>query len=134
MDIVVDANILISALIKDSHTRKLLVLSDNNFYTPEYVFDEINNHIGELVEKSKIPKELIREVISEIMQLANVHIIPLIELEKYLAEAKGITPDKDDAYYFALALKKNCPIWSNDKKLKTQSKVTVYDTIDMTKR
>ncbi|MBU1201624.1 MAG: PIN domain-containing protein [Nanoarchaeota archaeon] len=134
MDVVVDANILMSALIKDSHTRKLLVLSNNNFYTPEYVFDEINNHIDELEEKSGMPKELIKEVISEIIHLANVHIIPITELEKHYDKAKRITPDKDDTYYFALALKNNCPIWSNDKKLKTQNKITIYNTTEITEK
>lgn len=54
MEIVVDANILMSALIKDSHTRKILILSNNTFYIPEFIFDEIQNHMSELVEKTKI--------------------------------------------------------------------------------
>ena len=35
--------------------------------------------------------------------------------------------------YFALALKLNCGIWSNDKKLKNQDKVKVYSTEDLLK-
>ena len=35
--------------------------------------------------------------------------------------------------YFALALKLNCPIWSEDKALKKQSKVKVYSTSELLK-
>jgi len=43
------------------------------------------------------------------------------------------TPDPDDMAYFALALKLNCAIWSNDKKLKEQDKVKVYNTHELSK-
>ena len=48
-----------------------------------------------------------------------------------LEEAKKICPDRDDVPYFALALKFNIPIWSNDKKLKEQNKIKVYSTQDI---
>lgn len=46
---------------------------------------------------------------------------------------RKMAPDKDDAAYFALALKKNCGIWSNDKKLKDQDAVSVYSTHELAK-
>ena len=33
--------------------------------------------------------------------------------------------------YFALALRRNSPIWSNDKKLKEQNKILIYSTKDI---
>ena len=36
--------------------------------------------------------------------------------------------------YFALELKLNWGIWSNDKKLKEQNKVKVYSTEDLLKK
>jgi predicted nucleic acid-binding protein len=68
MDIIIDANILIAALVKDSHTRKLLMFSNHTFYTSEYVFEEIKNHIPELEEKTKLNKEKIIEILKEITQ------------------------------------------------------------------
>lgn len=38
-----------------------------------------------------------------------------------------------DSEYFALALKLNCAIWSNDKRLKQQDKIKVYSTEDLVK-
>ncbi|MGC9200887.1 MAG: PIN domain-containing protein [Candidatus Aenigmatarchaeota archaeon] len=42
-----------------------------------------------------------------------------------------MSPDVNDIQYFSLALKMNVPIWSNDKKLKQQSKVKVFSTKDL---
>lgn len=134
MDIIIDANILIAALVKDSHTRKLLMFSNHTFYTSEYVFEEITNHIPELEQKTKVDKERLIEILKEIIRIANIKIIPSTEFENNIPEAKTISPDKDDMQYFALALKKNCPIWSNDKKLKTQNKITIYNTLEITKK
>ena len=47
-------------------------------------------------------------------------------------EAKKLSPDPKDTEYLALALKLNCAFWSNDKKLKTQNKIKVYSTEDLT--
>jgi len=48
-----------------------------------------------------------------------------------LAEAKKLSPDPDDAAYFALALKLGIPIWSNDKKLTGQKQVRIYSTEEL---
>ncbi|MBT5021736.1 hypothetical protein HOK51_08530 [Candidatus Woesearchaeota archaeon] len=45
--------------------------------------------------------------------------------------AKIICPDENDVDYFALALKLNCAIWSNDKKLKNQNSIIVYSTEEL---
>ena len=55
------------------------------------------------------------------------------DLIAYMEEADLITPDPDDVMYFALALKLNCSIWSNDKKLKHQDKIKVYFTEELVK-
>ncbi len=60
-------------------------------------------------------------------------LVPLEELTSYVEEAEKITPDPDDMAYFALALKLNCAVWSNDKKLKEQYKITVYHAHELSK-
>ena len=51
----------------------------------------------------------------------------------YVKEAEKLTPDPDDMPYFALALKLNCAIWSNDKKLQEQDQIKVYPTPELVK-
>jgi len=62
-----------------------------------------------------------------------ITIIPLEELVPYVEEAEKLTPDHDDMAYFALALKLNCAIWSNDKKMKQQDRIEVYNTHELDK-
>ncbi len=47
MELVVDANILISGLIKDGITRDLMLRNDLDLYTSEFIFIEFFNHIKE---------------------------------------------------------------------------------------
>ncbi len=63
-----------------------------------------------------------------------ITIIPLEELIDYVEEAEKITPDPKDMVYFALALKLNGVIWSNDKKLKEQNRIKVYATHELIKQ
>ena len=44
-----------------------------------------------------------------------------------------IAPDKNDWPFFALAMKEDCALWSNDKRLKRQNAVKVIDTAELTK-
>ncbi len=60
-----------------------------------------------------------------------IEIVPAYEYSGFLSEAREITPDIKDAEYFALALKLGCPLWSQDSKLKKQSKVEVLTTKDL---
>jgi predicted nucleic acid-binding protein len=41
MNLVIDANILFAALIKDNLTRQLLVSENIRLYAPEFIFNEV---------------------------------------------------------------------------------------------
>lgn len=60
-----------------------------------------------------------------------IQFIPFDEFKKEIKNAKQISPDPYDMEYVALALAKNCAIWSNDKELKKQNKVKVYSTTEL---
>ena len=131
MDLVVDANVLFAALIKDNFSHTLLFSGKFHLFTPEYIFTELEKHKKEIMEKTeRTAEEFFRLV--EILK-RRITIIPLEELVPYVEKAEKLTPDLDDMTYFALALKLNCAIWSNDKKLKEQNKVEVYNTYELSK-
>jgi|SRR3989344_4720573 len=131
MDIVIDANVLFSALIKDSFTYNLLFNDTFHLFTPEYIFTELEEHKEEILKKTEKTKEEFLRTL-EILK-RRIIIIPLEELAPYAQEAENLTPDPDDMTYFALALKLNCAIWSNDKKLKEQTKIKIYTTPELNK-
>jgi len=129
MELVLDANVVFSALIRDSHTRHFLLFSGHSFYTPEFVFEEINDHIDEIKEKTMLSEPEIREILSNIIIFSGIKIIPLAELKSNRDEAKRISPDPNDIHYIALALKRKCAIWSNDKDLREkQSVIKVFNS------
>lgn len=80
--------------------------------------------------------ERTQEEFDELMIILRKRIktVPNEETEKFIQEAKKFCPDPNDIDYFALALKLKCPIWSNDKVLKTKQKfLTIYSTEDLMK-
>ena len=98
---------------------------------PEYIFDEIKKHIKEILDKTSLSSVELNELLEEIIILANIKIVALINFKEYLPKAENISPDSGDIPYFALALKFNCAIWSNDKELKNQKEIKVYNSQDL---
>ena len=62
-----------------------------------------------------------------------ITVIPKEEYSKQMIEAANFSPDPKDIMYFALALKLNTCIWSNDDRLKKQDKVIIHKTSDLMK-
>ncbi|MBI2628657.1 PIN domain-containing protein [Candidatus Pacearchaeota archaeon] len=129
MNLIIDANILFSALIKDNLSHTLLFNEKFRLFTPEYIFTELEEHKEEILDKTERTTEEFFKMIETLKR--RIVIVPLEELVPYIEEAENITLDTDDMAYFALALKLKCPIWSNDKHLKNQDKVIIYSTEDL---
>ncbi|MBI2152066.1 hypothetical protein HYU21_05035 [Candidatus Woesearchaeota archaeon] len=53
MDLIVDANILFAALIKDSVNCHFLFDEKFHFFTPEYIFAEFEKHKEEIIKKTE---------------------------------------------------------------------------------
>jgi len=132
LKIALDSNILFSALIKDSLTRKMIILYPEPFLFPSVIFDEMEKHKGELLRKSKMrAKEF--EALLEIL-LRKVQIVPIDVLHPYKKQAYDLVKDidVDDTLIIACALAYPGNIlWSDDKKLKQQSLVAVINTTEM---
>ncbi len=130
MELAVDANIIISALISENgKTRDLIFLTKLSLFAPEFLLKEVEKYKELIIKKSGLNKESFE--IAKSLIFSKIKLIPLFEFENFLPKAKEICPDEYDEEYFALAFKFNCPIWSNDKKLKEQNKVKVYNTIEL---
>lgn len=131
MDLVVDANIIIAAIIKESTSYTLLFRKDFNLYTAGYIFTEIEEHKEEILKKIKKTEGEFYKFIETLKR--RISLVPLEELVPYLDKAEKICPDPDDVVYFTLALKLNYAIWSNDKDLKKQDEIKIYHTHDLIK-
>ncbi len=131
MHVVLDTNILFSALIRDSTTRKLILEYEGMFLFPEYIFEEAEKHKEDIVLKSGMRIDEFNRILSLILR--KVIIVPSELLEPYRQEAYEIVKDIDvnDVLFVACALAyKESVIWSNDAKLKEQSRIGVINTAE----
>jgi predicted nucleic acid-binding protein len=125
--LVVDTNILIAAMLKDSTARKILLSTPIDFYVPEFAFEEIEEHILELSKKNKLPVGTNREVLGIIRR--HLHIVKKEDIEKVYPEAEEIMKDidVDDSACLAAALSMECDgIWSHDQHLAEQDCVRIW--------
>jgi len=129
MKIVLDANILMSALIKDSFTREFIVKSDHLFFVPETVFKTLLKYKQLVLKKTNADSGNLDSLIKELFRY--IKILDLKGFENELNRAEDVMGDIDveDAVFVACALSiPDSVIWSNDKHLKKQSLVQVYTT------
>jgi len=131
MELVIDSNCLISALIKSGKSRELICSSKFIFYSPEHILYETLNHEEEIINKSGITKEDF--VILITILTSRIKIISESEFNKFKEKAKDLVTHQEDEPFMALALQKDIPLWSDDKELKHQSTVKVYSTSELIK-
>ncbi len=134
MRIVLDSNILFSALIKDSFKRKIILEYDEKFLFPDYIFEELQEHKDELLQKAQMNSDEFETILQILLQ--KVFIIPKEALLPFKQEAIEIIRniDLDDALFIACALAyPESVIWSDDKKLKEQTKIKIFNTPEIAK-
>lgn len=132
MKIIIDSNILFSALIKDSLTRRMILEYNGYFLFPYFIFEEMEKHKGELLKKSKMSTKDFNLLLN--LLLRTVMIVPTEVLFQYRKEAYEIIKDidPDDTLFIACALAyPDSVIWSDDKKLKQQTHVRIINTAEM---
>ncbi len=135
MQLVVDANIFIAALLKDATTRRLLLRDDLELYAPEH----LRNEISDLLKISRIRKRLplndddLYELTSSI--LSCIDFVPEKMILSRIKQALKLVAHEEDAPYVALSLALNIPIWSNDTPLKeaASAKIEVLTTTELLK-
>lgn len=133
MEVVIDANIFVAALLKSGATRELLFNDELVLYAPEYLIEELFDHQQEFERKSHLSRIALEELVKVLVIESKIIVVPKDELQPYMKKADEISPDPDDVMYFATALKQNIGIWSNDKEMKKQKVINVYSTNDLVK-
>ena len=131
MELVVDANILFSAIVKHSESRRLLCNPKLELYSPEFLLFELLKHEDEIIKKSGLNDAEFKQLIA--ILLSRISVIPQNEFEHFLKPALEISPDPEDTPFIALCLSKKIPLWSNDKALKKQREVKVLTTEELLK-
>ncbi len=132
MEVVIDANILFAALIRDSHTRHLIRDNNLQLYSPDYLLREIEKYMKVITAKSEMSEEKVKEFLELFITQTGIKIISSEVFDHHIDHSLEISPDPKDAPYLALCLHRKCPLWSNDKQLKKQEFVQVFNTEELT--
>jgi predicted nucleic acid-binding protein len=131
MRLIVDTTEIFSFFNKKSKARELSLLSKLELHSPLFALTEIKEHKSEILNRFSLSETqflLIWKLLNVVVKFADEK-----EYSKFMIEAESISPDPDDSDFFALALKHNCVIWSEDKELKRQDKVKILSTSDLIK-
>ena len=104
MKIVMDVNVFLSALIKDSTTRKIIINSSLEFYFPEHSMHKIRKYQNYVLEKSGLGESEYLEILSKLLMY--IKLVPAEELAKSWNDAKKIMEhiDSEDVIFIASAL------------------------------
>ena len=131
MRLVVDSNIIFSALIKDSLSRKLLTHLDAELYTINFSNQEIDKYKSEILKKAELNEAELELLLSKLKdRLINIEDgIVALKMEQADEIMKKIDPT--DSPFLAAALAINADIWSDDKHFKKQDNIKVWKTQDL---
>lgn len=126
MLVVIDANVICTALLAKGRTADVLFCERIEAIAPELLFTEVEAHKEELLKKSELSDEDFNELLTLLKK--KIKVIPSDEFEDCLHEANELLkPHTKDTEYVALALKFKCPLWSKEKLLKELKKIEVLD-------
>ena len=132
MKIIVDTNRIIAGLLKDSTCRKILLNENFDFYTPEFLLEEIENHQNMILEKSSLNENTLQIVFELILE--RIKVVPKSKFYKYYQEGINIIGgvDMDDVPFISLALSmSNDGIWSEDKDFRKQKRIRIWSTKEL---
>ncbi len=133
MKIVIDTNVLIAGLLKDSIIRSILMLnSEIKFFLPEFSLSEIKKYEDVLCSKAGYTKRQLNELLT--ILLSNIKLVSKKEIEKYKKKGKMIMKDIDvnDSSFIATCFAINGDgIWSFDKHFEKQNEVKIFNIQDI---
>lgn len=126
MKIVIDTNIIISALIKNSLTRRLIFNKNFHLLTPSFSLTEIDKYKDAICKKAKINSKDFYILLEKIFDY--IKIVNSIYYKNYLEKAKALIKDTKDVPFLACAMYFDCPIWSDDKGFQKQKEIKTFTT------
>ena len=123
MRIVVDTNIVFSALMNANNTmgEVLLNLQDElDFFAPELLKTELQRYTDKLRKASKLSEDQLAESATRILERITLVSEELINHSTWTT-AYNLTKevDEDDTPFVALTLELGAKLWTGDKKLTT---------------
>ncbi|MDD5162990.1 MAG: PIN domain-containing protein [Candidatus ainarchaeum sp.] len=132
MDLIVNTNRIIAALVKNGESRKIILGGRFPLYTIEFGIKETEKYKALIKKKAGINEQefnlLMHRLLSKIAVKSESE-ISKESIEKALQIMEKI--DKNDVPFIALAIELNKPIWSDDKHFKQQKTIKIFTTKEL---
>jgi predicted nucleic acid-binding protein len=130
MKLIPDTNVLVS-FFRSNPINEIISKSKSlnlQLLIPELAIEELKKNKKDILKYSGLNTKEFEKKLSELITF--IKIMPKESFREFSLQAKELIHDKDIPF-FALALKLNCPIWSNEPRFKKQSEVEVLLNKDM---
>ena len=134
MRLIIDTNRIISALLKRGWTREIITSANFEFYTIDYVIEELRKHKRYILNKAKMNEREFELLFNLVME--NIYIVPDKKIKCQMKKAIEIMKDIDvnDSPILACALAVvNEGIWTEDKDFEKQKNVKIWKTKELKK-
>jgi predicted nucleic acid-binding protein len=116
VDVVLDSNVLFRLLISPGDIIDLLFHQKLTIYAPKRLQEEFLSNRQEILSKSRIPQQEFNKLSAVLF--SRIIFVPLEEYTQFLPQAKKILQSHEkDEDFVALALLKQCKIWSYETRL-----------------
>jgi predicted nucleic acid-binding protein len=134
MNLIVDTNVLFTYFWPYSIIHDILTLPVH-LISPEYSLEEIQNHSEEIIRKTAVTKQEFHQKLEKLAY--HIDFIPLSSYAPHIKKAAKLfestykmttTEFLKDIDFYALALKKGYPIWTNDALFKKQQEIQILNT------
>lgn len=132
MRVVIDANRVFSAVLRDGATRRIVFSTSAQLFAPELLRREIEDHLAELVQRSGLSasqvKQLLQRIFAEITWVGEPAMAPHLAIA---TKAIG-KRDPTDVPYLACALAIEADaIWSHDPDFDVQDLIPRKKNADL---
>ena len=132
MRLVIDTNVFMAGLLKDSIVRKVLSSENIQFFIPEHALDELEKHKNTLIKKANINAAEFDEMVS--LLLENIEVVPESKIKAKFKEAKDVMKDIDikDSPFIATVLSIECDgLLTFDEHFQKQNKIKIFKIKDL---
>jgi predicted nucleic acid-binding protein len=142
MNLIVDTNIIISALITPEGTISRLLLqdlADSQLISPHFLFDEIISKYDKIQSITRLSDEDLKELFYLLIKHIDFIDNDLISFENQKKAFTLVSDiDKKDLLFVALSIQTGFSLWSGDLKLvkglKTRGFASVLETKEIVER
>ena len=132
MRLVIDTNVFMAGLLKDSIVRKVLSSENIQFFIPEHALDELEKHKNTLIKKANINAAEFDEMVS--LLLENIELVPESKIKAKFKEAEDVMKDIDikDSPFMAAVLSIECDgLLTFDEHFQKQNKIKIFKIKDL---